>query len=248
MVYLDPPPLDYADYYKKAINPSTWIKHFTGFEMFTPKRLGDQPYLVTPLPKFTPLPARTTELMDKFNIYPDFSFKTPLTTDKSILARLKSPSYVQFIATMKDQGSQIDNILAEVKPDDPIIVKTLLEWYKEFNYCINYQSLTLNPDQVKLTLALGEMCHNKNLVVGDETTIEYLSLLSYITKSPEIYNITKAYIHIAVFNSKLTNNPNIPMSNDLFNSCFSEANDILDKAYKFFDSNVLLSSKSAMAT
>jgi hypothetical protein len=49
---------------------------------------------------------------------------------------------------MKDQGSEIDNILAELKHDDPIIVKTLLEWYKEFNFCINYKSLTLNPDQL----------------------------------------------------------------------------------------------------
>jgi hypothetical protein len=53
-----------------------------------------------------------------------------------------------------------------------------------------------------------------------------------MTNSPELYNITKAYIHIAVFNSKLTNDQ-YPNVNDLFKSCFSETNEILRKLIGF---------------
>jgi hypothetical protein len=129
----------------------------------------------------------------------------------------------------------IDEMLNLFDPTvDPDIVKTIFQWYKASNFDLNVK-ITSCTQEYKLFLAdLSKYCFEKQIRIGDELVNQHLLTVAFYSKYPDVFNITKAYIHLGYYNETL--NSNIPITDKVMTSLFNKASNDMKKSMEYLES------------
>jgi hypothetical protein len=127
--------------------------------------------------------------------------------------------------------SNIGGFLQDLQENDPKQVKTILSWYQGSGFCLSQKMNHCTNEYRKFLTDFGKLCYTSNIVIGDLDTIGFLVIGSYHTQDTELYNIARAYIHLAFYNEDINNGVN--MTNEVITSQFNKATLKLDETYEY---------------
>jgi hypothetical protein len=127
--------------------------------------------------------------------------------------------------------SRIGSFLADMQKDDPKQLKTILKWYMESGLSVNKLINHPTTDYIKFIADLGLMCYENKIQVGDEQTTSFLVIGSYYDQDVELYNIARAYIHLAYYNQDLNNE--VKLNSEVFNKQFTNATLKIEEIHKY---------------
>jgi hypothetical protein len=131
--------------------------------------------------------------------------------------------------------SHIGTFLGEMGKEDPEQLKTILKWYMESGLSLNKEINHCTKIYIKFIADLGLMCYENKVEIGDEQTTAFLVIGSYHTEDPELYNIARAYIHLAYYNQDLNNE--VKMSHEVFNKQFTNATLKIEEIHEYLRKN-----------
>jgi len=128
--------------------------------------------------------------------------------------------------------SHIPALLGDLKETDPKPLKSILTWYKESGFCLNNDINRCTNEYRQFISKLGQICYKEMIPINDPNTLGFLVLGTSHTGDTELYNITRAYIHLGLHTESV--NANVQITKELIKEQFDRATNTLNQELAYY--------------